>query len=178
MLRASLVFAILIIACVPLNSSAVHAQNHTGAHSGDCASTSGVYVPVVQRFRSYVEQAYNLAGKNARTRMLAYGHALGRLASAVQGQDDRGRDFYCIQSAIDFGFAAGTLTSDDPKTGRRNLTGGAAMEKYVCDSGWMNCRRDSEAPYVYTEIKVTDNGTRTCLCTAEATQKGSVYGTG
>ena len=67
--------------------------------AGQCGTTYPLDLPFVQSFDRFVAIEYRLDGKSGRDKTLAYGHALGRLATAVQGRRDREVAFDCVRMA-------------------------------------------------------------------------------
>ncbi|WP_239249755.1 PAN domain-containing protein [Candidatus Nitrotoga sp. M5] len=82
--------ALIIIGMTATNASAV-----------ECSSPSPKTLPIWQDFKSFVEKEYYQGEKGGGGRRYAFGHALGRLASAVQGQPDRHEAFECVKLVLE-----------------------------------------------------------------------------
>ncbi len=69
----------------------------SSANAAQCPTTNPLSTKIWRDFDQFVKEEYTRPVDYSRARPLAYGHALGRLAIAVQGDLHRARQFACVQ---------------------------------------------------------------------------------
>lgn len=102
MLIRQLLAVVLAILAITAGSSPAVAQSQ----SATCQATNARASAIWQAFDSYVRTNYRPRFEN---RSYAYGHALGRLASAVDGNREKQEAFECAKKGIDQLFATGNF---------------------------------------------------------------------
>ncbi len=89
---------LLLSACIALSLLCLVT---TPAKAAQCPTRSALNTKVWRDFDAFVKQEYTMSIGYPRTFPLAYGHALGRLAIAVDDKPDRADQFACVQLALE-----------------------------------------------------------------------------